>query len=242
MAASPSISLSVTNAARSLKLQSALSASLTLREEVYVADMSLQAQSSALHAANLTTQLALAPALRGEQGPPGRIGTVTASAFEVPPGQPPVVQVVQNDDGVDLTLGIPAANNARAVVNASPFTLQAGQPVTVVSGGAVVPSQSNSDLLFNVAGIVSSASIPPGETGFILVNGIVKLATTVLWDQVVIGGSGGLVPNQTYFLDWTVPGKLNPDFPLVTGYYRVPLGIALSSTELEIQLGYNIKL
>ena len=234
------VALSVVNAARDLKLKSSLGAALTLREEVYVSDLNLAGASALIKNPMLISHFA--PALRGEPGPPGRIGVVTATVEELPPGSTTQVHVTQTDDGVDLAFAIPTPNNARLVTNASNVALQAGQPVAIVSGGGIVPANAADSVLFNVAGLVLSDNIQPSATGYIIVNGILKLSLTVLWDQVAIGSAGGLVSGTQYYLDWNNPGKISTAFPEIVGYYLVPLGVALSPTELEIQLGYNIKL
>ena len=70
------------------------------------------------------------------------------------------------------------------------------------------------------------------SSGRIQVTGIVT-ATTGEWD-VVTGDSGGLTPNTLYYLSEAVSGKLKTTAP-TTGYVS-PIGIAVSSTQMKIEI------
>ena len=56
------------------------------------------------------------------------------------------------------------------------------------------------------------------------------------WD-VITGSSGGLTLNATYYLSSTGLGQITTTAPTAGGTFALPLGTALSSTCLMIQVG-----
>lgn len=122
--------------------------------------------------------------------------------------------------------------------NASPIVI--GQPVYVSADDEVDLAQADAQGTVQVLGLVLDASINAAASGVIQTDGILT-ATTGQWD-VVTGGSGGLVANTPYYLDPDNPGMLTATAPTTTGDFVVRVGLALSTTELDISVMPPIKL
>lgn len=121
-------------------------------------------------------------------------------------------------------------------VSDHPGTLYKGAPVALVSGYArratsVAPYHK-------IIGLVFDASITQGMAGRIQTDGMIT-NTALAWDTVT-GMVGGLSPGSTYFLSSS--GYITPFAPTQEGEYLVPVGIALDSTTLRIELNTSILL
>ncbi len=133
------------------------------------------------------------------------------------------------------------APSLRAVTNAeSSAALVFGAPVYASATGAVKRGQANAKTAAKIAGLCSDASIAAGAIGNIAQSGVL-VGTTAQWDAVA-GTSGGLVFGTAYFLDPATPGKLTATAPTTLGQCNVFLGMALSSTELELWIAQPILL
>jgi len=86
----------------------------------------------------------------------------------------------------------------------------------------------------DVMGLVQQASITNGVAGMVLVNGVLT-ATTTQWDAV-FGTTGGLTFKTRYYLSAATAGIATATAPTTTGQYVVELGIALSTTELMVDI------
>jgi hypothetical protein len=91
-----------------------------------------------------------------------------------------------------------------------------------------------------VIGLVNEDSITTAETGQIAVDGIIS-ATTEQWDAVA-GTTGGLVAGTKYFLSSTDAGKITSTAPTTTSELVVLIGVAISTTELDLRLEDTILL
>ncbi len=100
-------------------------------------------------------------------------------------------------------------------------------------------SRSNALANRKVIGLVSSLSIASTASGTVATSGI-QTATTAQWD-IVTGQTGGLTPNATYYLSPTTSGSLTTTSPSTTGTWSQPVGIALNSTKMRIQIGRSVK-
>jgi hypothetical protein len=67
-------------------------------------------------------------------------------------------------------------------------------------------------------------------------TGVVTL-TTAQWDAVVTGQSGGLTAGAWYYLSSATAGFLTTTAPSVGGTFKTLVGLAISPTELQLQLG-----
>lgn len=76
---------------------------------------------------------------------------------------------------------------------------------------------------------LAMAAISPSASGSYQTDGI-------------LGGLTGLVANTIYYLSPTTAGLLTPTAPTAAGQYVVHIGVALSATELELQIQRPIAL
>lgn len=169
------------------------------------------------------------------QSPHGVAVTQVSSDIEVPQS-PRIVEITTG--GLQGPPGTPGTNGASSdttvitasKVNGHAYTLTQGAPVCIVSG---VFRLATSAAPFNrVVGLVYEDLIVAGATGRAQVGGIM-VQPTAEWDLVTIG-VGGLVPEASYFL--SANGKLSPYPPETVGDYVVRIGVAISSTDLQIDI------
>lgn len=113
-----------------------------------------------------------------------------------------------------------------------------GRAVYVSASGTVRLANANAAGTKNVAGIVYDASINSAASGAVSVSGSIT-ATTGQWDAVT-GQSGGLTAGSIYYLSNATAGALTTTAPS-TGYV-CPIGLALSTTVLLLNIGQTIKL
>lgn len=125
-------------------------------------------------------------------------------------------------------------------VNANAGSLVIGTPVYVPSALNVDKARANAAGTKEVLGLVADVSIATTASGAIQTDGIL-VATTAQWDAVT-GQVGGLTPGSIYFLDSAAAGKLTATAPTADGEYVARIGLATSTTELEISILTPIKL
>ncbi len=113
------------------------------------------------------------------------------------------------------------------LINSDSITITIGTPVY----SDFIRAKADSSSTNKVIGLAYE-DVDAGNSGRIQVTGIVT-ATTGEWD-VVTGDSGGLTPNTLYYLSETTGGKLKSVAP-ATGYVS-PVGIAVSSTQMKIEI------
>lgn len=117
--------------------------------------------------------------------------------------------------------------------NSATQTLVIGCPVYAASATTVEKAAANAAGTSKVVGLMQSVSTGIGVSGFIQQDGVLT-ATTGQWDAVA-GTTGGLTFNVIYYLSATA-GLLTATAPAASGNYVKPVGIALSTTELQIQI------
>lgn len=122
--------------------------------------------------------------------------------------------------------------------NAGSITV--GQPVYVKSNGNVDLGRANAQGTTQILGLVADASISASASGIIQTDGILA-ASTGDWDAVT-GETGGLTPGAVYYLDAATAGKLTQTAPTTTGQFVVKCGLAISTTEMDIDTTAPIKL
>lgn len=118
-----------------------------------------------------------------------------------------------------------------AAINGNAGALTVGTPVYVSAAGTVDKASAGAVGTTRVLGLVKAPSIATTATGLIQTDGTLTALTTD-WD-VIAGTSGGLTPGAMYFLSATA-GEITATPPASAGQYVMSLGLALSSTELEI--------
>ena len=123
--------------------------------------------------------------------------------------------------------------------NASPIVI--GTPV-YSNGAADTVDQAQATTLAkaSVIGLVKDTTINASASGSIQLSGVLT-ATTGQWNAIK-GGSGGLAPGARYFLDDSAPGLLTTTAPSTVTHFAAQIGIALSTTELLIQINSVIEL
>ncbi len=127
------------------------------------------------------------------------------------------------------------------LVNGEATPIVIGAPVYSDAAGSVKKARANVVGTRNVVGIVGqSPSIANGVAGAITIDGI-QTATTAEWDAVT-GQVGGLTFNARYYLDAATAGNLTTVAPTVAGQSVVPIGIALSTVDLKVEIGDPILL
>lgn len=110
-----------------------------------------------------------------------------------------------------------------------------GRPVYVKANSNVDLAQADAAGTKNVLGLVADASIAAAASGQIQTDGVL-VATTGEWDTVT-GQTGGLTPGALYILSPTTAGGLVVSTTTVAaGSFVAPVGSALSSTELKIDI------
>lgn len=163
--------------------------------------------------------------------------TLTLSNTSVTPG-------TYNSVTVDAKGRVTAASNVLdgssvvAATNGEATSIAIGKAVYVSSGDTVRLANANAASTKNVVGLVYDASISAAATGSISTSGVVT-ATTTQWDAVT-GQSGGLTAGSKYYLSNTTAGNLTTT-PPTTGYVA-PVGFALSTTKMILNIGPTVKL
>jgi hypothetical protein len=125
-------------------------------------------------------------------------------------------------------------------LNANAGSLVIGTPVYVPAAGSVDKARANAASTKDVLGLIADVSVATNTQGAVQSDGVLE-ATTAQWDAVT-GQTGGLTPGAIYFLDAAATGKLTPTAPTADGEFVCRVGLALSTTELEISILTPIKL
>jgi hypothetical protein len=114
--------------------------------------------------------------------------------------------------------------------------LVTGTPVYITAAGHVAPAVANNGQTAQVVGL---------SLGTFLANVSAQYTTegeVTSNDWTGVTGSSTLQPGYIYFLDPATPGRLTTVPPTSTGQYIVPVGRALSTTTLAIELSPTILL
>lgn len=154
--------------------------------------------------------------------------------------------LVIGDDGFQEELRDEDTLNAQTsgkdivnLVNGNASAIVIGTPVyKTATSNQVDLARANASGTRRVIGLVAATSIAASASGSIQTDGVL-VATTAEWDAVT-GQTGGLTPGSQYWLSAATAGRLTTTVP-GSGNYVVPVGIALSTTELEISIGPGVK-
>ena len=144
-------------------------------------------------------------------------------------------ELLQAADTLDAAVSI--ADEA-TLTNSSAGAIAIGTPVYVSAANACQPSRANASGTAKVIGLVSATTISAAATGTIRKDGTLT-ASTVQWDAIT-GQTGGLTPGSSYFLSEATTGRLTTTAPVVG--WVLPVGVALSTTDFEIQVGDRVRL
>ncbi len=124
--------------------------------------------------------------------------------------------------------GIPTFTNDEAT------TMTVGTPVYLDAVDGVKRARADVLATARAVGFVQTAAILSGEDGSVAVEGV-AVATTTQWDALT-GGSGGLTFNTPYYLSQTTAGGITSSPATTAGLYVVPLGLALSTTQMLVRI------
>lgn len=147
-------------------------------------------------------------------------------------------QIQQSRSDDTLGIGITEVD----VINLNNSGTQAaaiGRAVYPTSVGFAL-ARADASATKNVIGLVKDTTIAASATGNVQTDGLL-VATTAQWDAVT-GQTGGLSPGAWYYLSPTTAGGLTSTPPSTANQYVVPIGLAISSTALDIRIGTDILL
>ena len=115
-----------------------------------------------------------------------------------------------------------------------------GTPVYNDANDGVKKAKADAAATSSVLGLVKDVSISASVAGNVLINGILA-ASTAQWDAVA-GTTGGLTAGTRYYLSAGTAGLLTSTAPSTAGQYNVEVGIAISTTEMKVNVQRRILL
>lgn len=162
--------------------------------------------------------------------------TANAAANNLLPSQAGKAGMVLTSDGANTSWLADGAQTVlfRSLTNANAASMQLGEAVYISGASTANKARGNALSTALAVGLVASASVAPAGLASVQLNGTLS-GTTGQWDAVT-GQTGGLTPGAYYYLSSTTAGKLAVTYPSTPGVYPVKVGIALSSTELLIDI------
>ena len=141
-------------------------------------------------------------------------------------------QQLQSGDNISVAA---STYTSRSLTNAeSSAAIVIGAPVYASAADAMKRAQANAKSTCKVAGLGLDASTAAAGVGNIITGGIL-VATTTQWDAVA-GTTGGLTFGTYYFVDPTTAGKITSTVPTTVGQCVTLVGLAISTTELELDI------
>ncbi len=141
------------------------------------------------------------------------------------------ISIVHTDTTTTITATSAAGELTANLTNVDSVQVVKGTPVYSFSSGGFKRGKADAAGTIHLVGL-AYVDISSSTLGAIQTDGVVA-ATTGEWD-VVTGGSGGLTINTTYYLSEATIGELTST-PPSTGYI-VPVGLALSTTQLKLNI------
>lgn len=153
-------------------------------------------------------------------------------------GSDGLMQQLQSGDSISVAA---SQYSSRSVTNGEgAAAVVIGAPVYASAADTVKKAKADAKATSKLVGLGLDASIAAAGTGNIITSGTL-VATTTQWDAVA-GTTGGLAFNTEYFLDPATAGKITSTPPTTVGQCLVLVGIALSTTEMELQIEQPILL
>jgi hypothetical protein len=149
-----------------------------------------------------------------------------------------LVQQLPAGDELDAAV---AGGDRTSLTNGEAGAVVIGAPVYMFGADTYKKAQANAGATFRAIALASAVTTAAAASGEVILNGVL-VATPTQWDAVVTGGAGGLVFGAIYYVDPANAGKLVPTAPSTVGQYIVPVGEALSTTELMVSIGTVILL
>lgn len=148
-----------------------------------------------------------------------------------------LIQQLQSGDTLD-TPG--SGGELIAQTNDEVGSIVIGAPVYNDVASGVKKAQANAAGTRKVLGLVYDTSINAAASGNIITGGVLA-ATTGQWDSIT-GGVGGLAVGTVYFLSAATAGLLTSTAPSAVGQYVVEVGMAISTTEMQVRVQPGILL
>lgn len=149
-------------------------------------------------------------------------------------------QIEQIDPAVDTLDAVASEVDLANLTNNNASPIVIGNATYTDAAGGVDLAKADAVATVEVVGLVRGASISAAANGDIQTDGIL-VATTTQWDAIA-GTTGGLVAGTVYYLSPTTAGEITDTAPTAVGQFVLRIGIALSTTELEISILEPIKL
>ena len=118
-------------------------------------------------------------------------------------------------------------------VNGDSQTLVCGQAVVVNADASVQRALASALGTSRTAGLVLTTSITVAASGQVQTDGIITL-TANQWAAVVTGHPSGLTPGAPYYLDPSVAGNITTTIPSAPGQFVTFVGLALSTTSMDL--------
>lgn len=115
-----------------------------------------------------------------------------------------------------------------------------GMPVYIDAADGCKQAKADAAGTSKPIALCKDVSIAAAQPGSFLTSGILA-ATTAQWDAIK-GASGGLVAGTVYYLSAATKGLLTATAPSTVGQYVVEIGIAISTTELKLNIKPSILL
>lgn len=148
------------------------------------------------------------------------------------------VEQLQAGDTLDAPQG---GGDQQVLTNDEATPVVIGAPVYVDANDGFKKAQANAVGTASVIGLAAKdPSIAAAAAGPVTISGVLT-ATAAQWDAVT-GDVGGLVFNKKYFLSALTAGKITQTAPIVVGNLVVEVGVALSTTELKVNIQRTILL
>lgn len=141
-------------------------------------------------------------------------------------------QQLQSGDNLNVPV---TTTQIRSITNGEgAAAIVIGAPVYASAADTGKRAQANAKSTAQLAGLGYDTTIAAAGVGNIIQSGVL-VATTAQWDAVA-GTTGGLAFGTKYFLDPSNPGKITSSVPTTVGQCVALVGVALSTTELELLL------
>lgn len=147
------------------------------------------------------------------------------------------IQQLQSTDTLDAPQ---SGGDVLVQTNDEAGTIVIGAPVYNDAADGVKKAKGDASGTSKPIGLVYDASIANATPGKILTSGVLS-ATTGQWDTIT-GGSGGLTFGTKYYLSAATAGLLTSTAPSAVGQYVVEVGIAVSTTEMLVNIRQRILL
>lgn len=127
-----------------------------------------------------------------------------------------------------------------SLTNAGAGAAPIGSPVYISAANSFALARANAGVTARPIALVKDASVAAGAAGLVQTDGVLE-ATATQWEAIT-GQPGGLTPGSVYFLSAATAGRLTTSAPTNSGEYVVRVGVAVSTTGLEISIHPEILL